>query len=451
MTSASDEQHARRGTSVSVFGLGYVGCVTAACLADRGHQIVGVDVSPAKVDLLNSGRATIVEEGIAELVKLGHESGRLRATTAVDDAVRATSISLVCVGTPSQPNGNLDLSYVERVCAQIGDALRTKGERHTIVIRSTVFPGTTSTVAKTALERASGKLAGRDFGLSMNPEFLREGSSIRDFTQPPFTIIGASDEATGRDVAVLYDGINAPLHVVDIGVAEMLKYACNAYHGLKVGFANEIGNICKALNVDSHEVMRLFVQDTKLNVSKAYLMPGFAFGGSCLPKDLRAITYRARQLDVSTPILSATLESNEAQIERAFDMVQAAGKRRVGVLGLAFKEGTDDLRESPMVTLVERLIGKGMSVVIYDREVSQANLIGSNKDYIEREIPHVWSLFRSTIRDVLDNSDTIIIGNGSAEFRSLEPQLRSGQMVIDLVRAFGSRRSDGNSYEGICW
>jgi GDP-mannose 6-dehydrogenase len=285
----------------------------------------------------------------------------------------------------------------------------------------------------------------------MNPEFLREGSSIRDFSQPPFTIIGASDEQTGRDVSALYLGIDAPLHVVDIGVAEMLKYACNAFHGLKVGFANEIGNVCKALGVDSHEVMRLFVQDTKLNVSKAYLMPGFAFGGSCLPKDLRAITYRARQLDVTTPILSGTLESNDAQIERAFDMVLARGNRRVGVLGLAFKEGTDDLRESPMVTLVERLIGKGMSVLIYDREVSQANLIGSNKDYIEREIPHVWSLFRSTTDEVIANSDTIIIGNGSAEFRSIEPRLRAGQVVIDLVRAFGARRSDGTTYEGICW
>jgi GDP-mannose 6-dehydrogenase len=450
MTLGSEQQEFR-GASVSVFGLGYVGCVTAACLADRGHRVVGVDVSETKVYLLASGSATIVEEGIAELVRQGHQSGRIRATTSVDDAIVATNISLICVGTPSQPNGNLDLSYVERVCVQIGEALRKKSGRHTVVIRSTVFPGTTSTVARQALERASGKVAGRDFGLSMNPEFLREGSSIRDFNHPPFTIIGASDEQTGRDVAALYDGIDAPLHVVDIGVAEMLKYACNAYHGLKVGFANEIGNVCKALGVDSHEVMRLFVQDTKLNVSKAYLMPGFAFGGSCLPKDLRAITYRARQLDVPTPILSATLESNEAQIGRAFDMVLAAGKRRVGVLGLAFKEGTDDLRESPMVTLVERLIGKGMSVMIYDREVSQAKLIGSNKDYIEREIPHVWSLFRPSIRDVLENADTIIIGNGSAEFRSLEPQLRPGHVVIDLVRAFGSRRSDGSSYEGICW
>jgi GDP-mannose 6-dehydrogenase len=437
--------------SVSVFGLGYVGCVTAACLADRGHTVVGVDVATSKVDLLNAGQATIVEEGIADLVRSAHASGRLRATSSVADAVSSTDISLVCVGTPSQPNGNLDLAYVERVCEQIGAALRDKVARHTVVIRSTVFPGTTDGLARPALERASGKRADRDFGLAMNPEFLREGSSIRDFHAPPFTVIGTADASTGASIAQLYDGIDAPLHVVAAGVAEMLKYACNAYHGLKVGFANEIGNICKVLGVDSHEVMRLFVQDTKLNVSKAYLVPGFAFGGSCLPKDLRAITYRARQLDVATPILSGTLASNEEQVTRAFNMVIGAGNRRVGVLGLAFKEGTDDLRESPMVTLVERLLGKGIDIAIYDREVSQANLIGSNRDYIEREIPHVWTLFRPDIDAVLDHAETVIIGNRSKEFRGIEPRLRPGQLVIDLVRAFGSRRSDGATYEGICW
>ena len=437
--------------AVSVFGLGYVGCVTAACLADRGHQVVGVDVSTSKVALLNAGQATIVEEGIADLVHGAHASGRLRATTSVEDAVNSTEISLICVGTPSQANGNLDLTYVERVCEQIGAALRNKKSRHTIVIRSTVFPGTTDGLARPALERTSGKRADVDFGLAMNPEFLREGSSIRDFYAPPFTVIGTADETTGAFIAGLYRGIDAPLHVVATGVAEMLKYACNAYHGLKVGFANEIGNICKVLGVDSHEVMRLFVQDTKLNVSKAYLMPGFAFGGSCLPKDLRAITYRARQLDVATPILSGTLESNQEQIARAFNMVMGAGHRRVGVLGLAFKEGTDDLRESPMVTLVERLIGKGIDIAIYDREVSQANLVGSNREYIEREIPHVWSLFRPSIDAVLGHAETVIIGNGSKEFRGLESRLKPGQLVVDLVRAFGARTSDGKSYEGICW
>jgi len=438
-------------SGVSVFGLGYVGCVTAACLADRGHRVIGVDVSSTKVDLLNAGKATIVEEGIAELVAQGHAAGRITATTAVTEAVAGTDVSLICVGTPSQANGNLDLSYVERVCAQIGAALRTKATRHTVVIRSTVFPGTTEQLARPALERQSGKQADVDFGLAMNPEFLREGSSIKDFYNPPFTVIGTKDESTGHVIASLYEGIDAPRHIVATGVAEMLKYACNAFHGVKVGFANEIGNICKVLGVDSHEVMRLFVQDTKLNVSRAYLMPGFAFGGSCLPKDLRAITYRARQLDVPTPILSGTLESNDEQVTRAFNMVMGSGNRRVGVLGLAFKEGTDDLRESPMVALVERLIGKGVEVAIYDREVTQANLMGSNKEFIEREIPHVWSLFRPTVDAVLSHAETVIIGNGSAEFRSIEPRLREGQFVVDLVRAFGPRRSDGATYDGICW
>lgn len=437
-------------TSVSVFGLGYVGCVSAACFAREGHTVVGVDVSQSKVDMINAGKATIVEHGIAELVAEMRSGGRLRATADVTDAVANSTISLVCVGTPSAPNGSLDLGYVERVCSQIGAAIRQKAERHTIVIRSTVLPGATEDLALQALEKASGLEAHTDFGIAMNPEFLREGSSIKDFYDPPFTVVGAADAVTAQSVADLYAGLDAPVHVVAIKVAEMIKYACNSFHGLKVGFANEIGNICKALGVDSHEVMRIFCEDTKLNISPYYLKPGFAFGGSCLPKDLRAVTYRARQLDVPTPILEATLHSNELQVRRAFDMVQAAGSRRIGVLGLAFKAGTDDLRESPMVTLIERLIGKGGQVAIYDREVSSARLIGSNKEYLEREIPHVWSLMKQSIEDVIAQSDTIVIGNGSPEFRSVHQQLRNEQIVIDLVRAFGDRQSDGK-YQGICW
>jgi GDP-mannose 6-dehydrogenase len=436
--------------TISVFGLGYVGCVSAACFAKEGHDVIGVDVSVPKVEMINDGVATIVEHGIAELVREGHDSGRLRATTSVAEAVAASSISLVCVGTPSRPNGSLDLSYVERVCAQIGEALRTKKTRHTVVIRSTVLPGSTHEVAAPALEKASGLIAGRHFGIAMNPEFLREGSSIKDFYDPPFTVIGTEDEETAKQIATLYAGVNAPVHVVPTRVAEMLKYACNCYHGLKVGFANEIGNVCKALGVDSHEVMRLFTQDTKLNISAAYLKPGFAFGGSCLPKDLRAITHKAKQLDLPAPILEATLESNERQVTRAFDMVMASGSKRVGVLGLAFKEGTDDLRESPMVALIERLLGKGLQVAVYDREVSRARLIGANKEYIEREIPHIWSLMHSTVADVLARSETIVIGNGSKEFTEVAGRLDDGQVVIDLVRAFGPRTSD-HMYQGICW
>ena len=436
---------------ISVFGLGYVGCVSAACFAKEGHAVVGVDVNQSKVDMLNNGIATIVEHGIGELVADMRANGRMRATTDVEEAVRATDISLVCVGTPSKPNGALDLGYVERVCEQIGAALKAKSTRHTVIIRSTVLPGSTRGVAIPALERSSGLRAGLDFGIGMNPEFLREGTSIKDFYDPPFTVVGSDDDETVLAVRAIYAGIAAPFHAVETGVAEMLKYACNCFHGLKVAFANEIGNVAKGLGVDSHEVMRLFCLDTKLNVSPAYLKPGFAFGGSCLPKDLRGIAYRARTLDIETPVLAATLASNQLQIARAFDLVAAAGRKRVGVLGLAFKSGTDDLRESPMVTLIEKLIGRGFDVTIYDREVRSASIIGSNREYIEREIPHIWELMRASVEEVLGASDVVVIGNGSSEFREILPLLRPDQRVVDLVRIFGAKASDGATYEGICW
>lgn len=437
-------------TSLSVFGLGYVGCVTSACFAKEGNDVIGVDVSTTKVDMVNSGSPTIVEAGIAELVGDMVRAGRLSATTDPCDAVLRSEISLICVGTPSLPNGGIDLKYVARVCEAIGHALRRKDRWHTIVVRSTVLPGSTAGIVIPALESASGKRAGRDFGVAMNPEFLREGSSIRDFYEPPFTLIGTEDARTAQTLSELYSGIDAPLHVTTTGVAEMIKYSCNCFHGLKVGFANEIGNVCKAFGIDSHEVMRLFCMDTKLNLSPVYLRPGFAFGGSCLPKDLRAITQHARSVDVATPILSAVLESNQRQIDRAYEMVRAAGSKRVGVLGLAFKAGTDDLRESPMVSVVERLIGKGFTLAIYDRDVSEARLIGSNREYIEKEIPHIWSLMQGTIEEVVDCSDVLVIGNGSGEFRRIEPLLKDGQVVIDLVRAFGTKTSSDH-YAGICW
>ncbi|MGQ0766683.1 MAG: nucleotide sugar dehydrogenase [Gemmatimonadota bacterium] len=437
--------------NISVFGLGYVGCVSAACFAREGHTVVGVDVQQGKVDLINSGQPTIVEQGIADLVSAMRTSGRLRATTDVREAVLATELSLICVGTPSQPNGALDLRYVERVSQQIGEVFRDKGSRHTVIVRSTVLPGSTHGVVIPALESSSGLRAGADFGFGMNPEFLREGTSIRDFHEPPYTVIGTEDQATVELIRTLYSGVNAPFHAVATPVAEMLKYACNCYHGLKVSFANEIGNVCKSLGVDSHEVMQLFCLDTKLNVSPAYLRPGFAFGGSCLPKDLRGLSYRARQLDVPTPVLDATLESNRIQIGRAFDLVTSGGRRRVGVLGLAFKAGTDDLRESPMVTLIEKLIGRGFEVSIYDRDVRSARLIGANREYIEREIPHIWELMRESVDEVIAAADVVVIGNGSPEFRTIERDLRPGQKVVDLVRAFGARTSDGAGYEGICW
>jgi GDP-mannose 6-dehydrogenase len=433
-----------------VFGLGYVGCVSAACLAKQGHTVVGVDVSPAKVAMINAGKSTIVEEGIGELVAAMVRSGRLRATASAAEAVGATEMSLVCVGTPSRPNGSLDLAAIERVCAEIGSAIGEKGARHAVVIRSTVLPGTIHDIVTPALEKSSGKRAGVDFGVCSNPEFLREGTSIKDFYDPPFTLIGTDDPETAIRVQALYSGIDAPVFVTAVRVAEMVKYACNSFHGLKVGFANEIGNICKAQGVDSHEVMRIFCEDRKLNISSYYLKPGFAFGGSCLPKDLRAVTYRAKELDIDTPILTATLESNRRHIERAFRMVMAAGSRRVGILGMSFKAGTDDLRESPMVALIEMLIGKGIDLAIYDAEVSRAQLIGSNRAYLEREIPHIWSLTRASVQEVVDSCDTVVIGNASGEFRAAQARIRPGQTVVDLVRAF-TGVPEGAIYIGLCW
>ena len=435
---------------LSVFGLGYVGCVSAACFADDGNVVVGVDVNPTKVEIINSGKTPIIEEGINELIGTVVAAGRLVATTDSTRAVHDSDLSLICVGTPSNQNGSLHLRHVEQVCREIGAALKTKSQRHIVVIRSTMLPGTIQNTVIPALEETSGKKAGTDFGICINPEFLREGSSLKDFHNPPFTLIGADDEETIVAVRGLYEKINAPVFVTSLKTAEMVKYVCNCFHALKVSFANEIGNICKALEIDSHEVMHVFCQDTKLNLSPYYLKPGFAFGGSCLPKDLRAINYKAKELDVEVPVLSAILPSNRLQVERAVEMVRQSGKSRVGVLGFSFKAGTDDLRESPMVTLIETLIGKGFHLAIYDRDVSLARLVGANKEYIEREIPHISKLMRDTIDAVLSDSEIIIIGNQAEEFRNVTERLRPNQQLIDLVRLFDGRSSSEN-YQGICW
>ena len=309
-------------TAVSVFGLGYVGCVSAACFAGEGYRVVGVDVSAAKVDQINAGRSTIVEEGIAEMVAQGVTAGRLSATTDVQAAVLASDISLVCVGTPSRPNGSIDLAYVVRVSQQIGAALKVKGTWHTVVIRSTVMPGTIDTHVIPAIEAASGLKHGKDFAVCSNPEFLREGTSIKDFRDPPFTLVGSVDPRHAEPVVNLYKNVQANCHVVALRVAETIKYACNCFHGLKVGFANEIGNLCKVLGVDSHEVMRLFCEDKKLNISTVYLRPGFAFGGSCLPKDLRALVHRGRVEDVPMPYHPVLLEAVLPSVERIAEAVE---------------------------------------------------------------------------------------------------------------------------------
>lgn len=434
---------------ISVFGIGYVGCVSAACFS-KSHKVIGVDVHPAKVELINSGKSPIVEPGINDLVAEGVRSGNISATTDSRAAVLESDISLVCVGTPSRANGSLDLGHVQQVCHEIGTALAEKNDHHIVVMRSTMLPGTVEGLVVPTLERASGKRSGEHFDVCINPEFLREGSSLSDFYNPPFTLIGAEEKKTASLVADLYADVNAPVFFLPVKTAEMVKYVCNCFHALKVSFANEIGNLCKASGIDSHDVMNVFCQDTKLNLSSYYLKPGFAFGGSCLPKDLRAINYRAKELDVDVPVLAAILPSNRLQIERAIEMVVNTRKKRVGVLGFSFKAGTDDLRESPMVSLVEALIGKGYHLEIYDSNVSLARLFGANKEYIELEIPHIAQLMRSNLMDVVANCDVIVIGNRADEFHQIEGSLRPDQVVIDLVRLFESG-SLSVECQGICW
>jgi GDP-mannose 6-dehydrogenase len=436
-------------TRVSIFGLGYVGAVTAACLADRRAEVVGVDLSDAKVDMINAGQSPIVEDGLADLISQQVGLGRLRATTDGAEAVLGTDLSLICVGTPSNRNGSLDLSAVQRVAESIGDALRRKDGWHVVVVRSTMLPGSTDGLVIPALEQRSGKRAGIDFGVCYNPEFLREGSSLRDFQQPPFTIIGGDAPVASDAVVDLYRGVEGEVIHTSIRVAEMVKYVCNAFHALKVAFANEIGVLAKAQEIDSHQVMEIFCKDRKLNISPTYLRPGFAFGGSCLPKDLRALLHHGRSHDLTLPVLEAILPSNQHQIERAYEMVRVSGVRRVGVLGLSFKAGTDDLRESPLVALVERLIGRGYQVAVYDHNVSFANLIGANRAYIEHEIPHIVSIMTDSLDELMERSELVIVGNADPAFAAALDGRPGGQHVIDLVR-LGSASAD-DAYEGIAW
>jgi GDP-mannose 6-dehydrogenase len=436
---------------VSVFGLGYVGSVSAASFAADGHEVVGVDVNPGKVASLNDGRSPIIEEGLDELIRGGVAAGRLRAITSTAEAVAGSEISLVCVGTPSRRNGSLDLTYLTRVCEQIGRALAGKKAYHVVVVRSTVLPGTTHATVIPALETASGRRYGEDFGVSVNPEFLREGSAIQDFRHPPLTLIGHNHAADASGTMQLYERVEAPLVGTSIRTAEMIKYASNTWHALKVCFANEIGNLCKRLEIDSHDVMDIFCRDEKLNLSSYYLRPGFAFGGSCLPKDVRALQYRAKEVDLELPVIGSILGSNQRQIQHAVDELVETGRKRIGLLGFSFKAGTDDLRESPLVILAETLLGKGCRLRIYDRNVSLARLVGANKEYIEQQIPHLSSLLCETIDEVLDESDVVVVGNASPEFGAALERTRPDQIVLDLVRVPCDRSRIPAAYRGICW
>lgn len=438
--------------NTSVFGLGYVGSVSAACLAEMGHHVIGVDVNPRKVDIINSGDSPIVEADLDHIIREQVAAGRLRATLDPAEAVREAQLILICVGTPSNGNGSIDLRYIRRVCQDIGKILRDQKDYTVVALRSTVLPDVADEVAKATLEQVSGKQVGIDFGFALNPEFLREGSSVHDFYHPPKTIIGAYDDRSAQILADLYAELPAPIFQLAPREAAMIKYADNAFHAVKVAFANEIGRLCKSLQVDSRIVMDVFVQDSKLNLSPYYLKPGFAFGGSCLPKDLRAVAHRAQQLDVSVPLLRAAIDSNEEHIRYALEMVKRNGRQRIGVLGLSFKSDTDDLRESPVVSLIEQLIGKGYEVQIYDKNVFLGNLMGANKEFIEREVPHIAKLMCSSIQEVMDKTDTVVIGHNAKEYEAFLTEHRNGHRIIDLS-GIGEEQTlpKEANYEGICW
>ena len=436
---------------IAVFGLGYVGVVSAACLARDGHEVIGVDPQPAKVDLIGQGKTPIVEQFVGELIAEAVAGGRLRATSDPAEAVAAADMSLVCVGTPSRKNGSLDTTAVMRVCEQIGAAIKAKGTGHLVVMRSTILPGTMMGTVIPTLEASSGLVAGAgQLQIANNPEFLRESTAVYDYDNPPKTVVGATDPDTAAAVMALYADLPGPKIATEVAVAEMVKYADNAWHAVKVAFGNEIGNIAKAVGVDSHKVMDIFCQDEKLNISPYYLKPGFAFGGSCLPKDVRALGYKGRDLDLDLPLLNSLIPTNDRQVDRAVDRVLGYGVRKVSVLGISFKAGTDDLRESPLVALVERLIGKGLDLRIYDKNVALARLVGANRDYITGAIPHISDLLSDDLTGTVTHGDLVIVGNPAPEFKGLAGMLRPDQKVYDLVRV-REIEAIGAAYDGVNW
>ncbi|MGA8493245.1 MAG: UDP-glucose/GDP-mannose dehydrogenase family protein [Terriglobales bacterium] len=438
--------------TISVFGLGYVGSVSAACWARAGHRVTGVDVNSTKVEMLASGRSPILEPGMSDFVAQGHQAGRLSATTDGIAAVHNSDISFVCVGTPSLRNGSVDLSHIEHVVREIGMALKQKKNHHVVVVRSTLLPGTTESLVIPLLESVSGRRAGADFSVCYNPEFMREGSAVADFLEPPYIVLGAQNPEHLTLLRKLYESTPGPAFETTLPVAEMVKHASNVFHAVKVSFANEVGTLCKHLGVDTEAVSRIVSSDTKLNISSAYLSPGFAFGGSCLPKDLRALAYQARQLDLNLPLLEALTPSNAEHLNRAVDAVLRIGKKKVSLLGLSFKAGTDDLRESPQVQLVKRLLGEGCQIRIWDQDVSFGRLAGANRQYIEEVIPHIGSLLSADLEQVVNYGEVIIVGNKAAKKEQLIQYLKPSQVVLDLVNLDRLQRPDQPAaYQGICW
>lgn len=434
--------------NISIFGLGYVGCVGAGCCAKLGHKVIGVDVSKNKVNLINSGRPTIIEAEIEELIKEAYDNKMLEATQDSKHAVLNSEISFIAVGTPSSKQGHLNLNYIYIVAEQIGEALKEKEEFHIVAIRSTVLPGTNEQVGK-IIEKTSGKLRGRDFTVVSNPEFLREGTAVKDYFNPPLTLIGADSEYAIGKMKELYESLSAEFIATEIKVAEMMKYVNNTFHALKIVFGNEVGNICKMLDIDSHKVMEIFCKDKQLNISPYYFKPGFAYGGSCLPKDSKALRTLAKDLYIDVPVLNSIEKSNELQKQIALDMIINKGKRKIGILGLSFKAGTDDLRCSPIVDVVESILGKGYEVKIYDKNVKVSELTGTNKDFIEAKIPHLQEFITDDINYVIENSDVLVITNKEKEFTNIIKDYQN-KIILDLVRVWDDVDYSGY-YEGIAW
>ena len=433
---------------ISIFGLGYVGCVSLGCLAEKGHEVAGVDVIENKVNLINSGRPTIVEKDIDTIIENQHKNGRIRATLNYLDAMNFSNVSIICVGTPSSKEGHLNLKYVYKVAEEIGEGLKEKNEFHTIAIRSTVFPGTNERVGQ-IIERVSGKKRNVDFGIVSNPEFLREGSAVKDYFNPPLTVIGSDNEKSLEIMSEIYKDLNGPIEKVSIKEAEIIKYVNNSFHALKITFANEVGNICKKLGIDSHKVMELFVMDKQLNISPYYFKPGFAYGGSCLPKDLKGLQTIAHDKYLLTPVISSIEASNTNQKNIAYEMVLESGKKKIGIIGLSFKQGTDDLRYSPTVELVERLLGKGYEILIYDKNVNYTKLSGTNKDYVDQHIPHLSNLITGDFQSVINSSEVILITQKDININEKFFIENKQKIIIDFVNIRPPQKMD--DYFGICW
>jgi GDP-mannose 6-dehydrogenase len=436
---------------ISVFGLGYVGCVTAACLSKDGHSVIGIDLNQQKMDTLRNGLSPIIEPGLAESIKSNVQEGRLSVNGDVNEVVQETELSLICVGTPSNENGSLNTAYIENVCREIGAALSKKQAYHVVVVRSTVLPGTVEEKLIPILEQYSGRKAGPDFGVCMNPEFLREGTAILDFYKPGLVVIGEFDAESGECLAKMYSNVEGEIVRTAIRTAEMVKYTCNAFHALKVVFANEIGTFCKAQGLDGQKVMEIFVLDHQLNISSKYLMPGFAFGGSCLPKDVRAVVHRSKELDLENPLLNSILQSNRRHIENAIHMVERTGSKQIGILGLSFKPNTDDLRESPTITLAETLLGRGYKIRIFDENLQLSRLIGANKLFLEKELPHIASLLCTSIEQLVAEAEVVVIANGSKSFQKVPELMKENQILIDLTGVAKTGAAGNENYEGICW